>query len=711
MSPEISLVHSHLLYDSCVLFRSLLHADYRSEAEKSKWRITLHRCLLPDCCPAVIFKLQMFSPNKSPSTKRSRSGLQGLALFLLAVLTYIPSMSNGFIWDDPQYVIDNPTLKSVDGLWRIWTDPTSTPQYYPMVHTFFWVEAQLWGTEHAPGFHVDNILLHALAAVLLWRVLIALEIPGTWLAAAIFAVHPVMVESVTWVTERKNVLSIVFYLLALIAYLKSLSSIQMPFQSYAEEPGRKQKKRQTKIETKPAFSPRHWYIASIVLFLLALLSKTVTCSLPAAILLILWWKRGKITFKDVKPLLPMLMLGVALSAVTSHLEHTRVGARGPDFNWSFPDRCLIAGHAICFYAMKIVWPHPLMFMYPKWDLHLNRELQLVYPAVVLIVVGALFVARRWTGRGPLVAVLFFIGTLFPAMGFVNIYPMRYSFVADHFQYLASLGLIALVAAGLSRLSKYTVVVIVPLIWLTWTQQSIYAGAKTLWQNTIAQNPGCWMAHTNLAGVLRAEKANDLAMVQSELALQLAPHEADTHYDYGVALAGHSRWDEAIQQFRLALSCDPQCAPAWSDLGRTLWDHGHSPQDQAEALEDSKNALQIQPNLADPHYVLARIAELRSDLPTAIDEYNKALAINDQDFHSHYNLGNCLLQTGHPGEAAGEYLKVLAHDNRNAMAWTNLGYAYLAVGRTAEAAQRFQQALVIKPDLAAAHIGLLKAQSQ
>jgi protein O-mannosyl-transferase len=678
---------------------------------------------LPEGALPVIFCLTMsrLIAQRLPIQSRrwwNRSWFAGGALFLLVVVTYIPSMSNGFIWDDPQYVVDNPTLKSAGGLWQIWTDPTSTPQYYPMVHSSFWIEARLLGTDRAEGFHVDNILLHALAAVLLWRALVKLTVPGAWLSAGIFAVHPVMVESVTWVTERKNVLSMFFYLLALHAYLRSglMGADETPRLELREtgEPGQKSKKkkqRKMEVDTRSTLAPKHWYFASLILFLAALLSKTVTCSLPAAILLIIWWKRGAIGWKEVKPLLPMLILGLALSAVTSHLEHTRVGARGPDFDWSVVDRCLIAGHAIVFYAGKLIWPNPLMFMYPKWDLQAGRGLQFLYPAGVVGTVLMLWLARQRIGRGPLVAVLFFVGTLMPALGFVNVYPMRYSFVADHFQYLASLGLIVLVSAGLSRSSRWAVVVILPLAWISWHQQAIYADAKTLWQNTIAQDPGTWMAHTNLAGVFRAEKNIDAGLAQSRIALELAPHEADTNYDYGISLAEHRRWGEAIAHFRLAIGCDAGCAPAWSDMSRVLWDHGSSPADQAEAVADARRALALQPNLADPHYVLAREAEVGGDLAGAIGEYNKALVANDQDFHSHYNLGNCLLQSGRPGEAAGEYLKVLAHDNRNAMAWTNLGYAYLAVGKPNEAAERFEQALAIKPDLGPARAGLAKTRRQ
>jgi tetratricopeptide (TPR) repeat protein len=569
-----------------------------------------------------------------------------------------------------------------------------------MVHSTFWIEARLWGTEHAPGFHIDNILLHALAAVLLWRALAAIDIPAPWFAAAIFAVHPVMVESVTWVTERKNVLSIVFYLLAFHAYRRSglLDPIEAP-------------------DVHPGLRRNRWYFASLFFFLLALLSKTVTCSLPAAILLIIWWKRGKLSWADVKPLLPMFVIGACLSAFTGHLEHTHVGARGPDFDWSILDRCLIAGHAICFYALKLVWPHPLMFMYPRWDLHDPSGLQFLYPILVIADVIGLWIARRWIGRGPLVAVLFFIGTLTPALGFVNVYPMRYSFVADHFQYLASIGLIALIAAGFCRIPRsipwkwLMAVILAPLILLTWRQQRIYKDPVTLWTHTIEQNETCWMAHINLASAFSAQnksgQPSDKAMAQSMRALELAPNEADTQWDMGVAMAQRSRWTEAAERFRKATECDSECAPAWASLARLLWDHFDTPLAQAQAVEAAKRAIAIQPNQDDPHFVLGCFAELRGDWPGAISQFNQALTINAKDYSAHSHLGDCLLQTGHAGEAAGEYTRVLEHDPKDLPAMTNLGNANLMAGRIPDAIDCYQKALAIDPKWAPAREALAK----
>jgi tetratricopeptide (TPR) repeat protein len=653
------------------------------------------------------------------------------ALFALTVPTYWPSIHNGFIWDDPAYVVNNPTLRSLGGLWSIWTDPWATPQYYPMVHTTFWIESQLWGTKNAMGFHVDNILLHALAAVLLWRALKRIGLPWPILAAAIFAVHPVMVESVAWVTERKNVLSIVFYLLAFHAYWRFLPpSPGTPGEGWGE--GDFEGKAASEIRNRPHPNPlpeyrergpekaadktrKRWYLLSLGLFLLALLSKTVTCSLPAAIALILYWKRGRLTKADFRPLLPMFVIGAVMAWFTGHLEATHVGARGPDFDWTPIDRCLIAGHAVCFYAGKIVWPHPLLFMYPRWDLHADRSTQFIFPVTVALFVITLWLLGNRLGRGPLVAVLFFIGTLVPALGFVNVYPMRYSFVADHFQYLASIGLIALITAILSQAKRFVPlpimlpIVLAPLIYLTVTQQKIYKNEQTLWENEISRYEPCWMAHINLAGVYDRAKRLDDAMTQTKRALELAPNEADTRYDMGVAMAERKRWPQARDWFAKATEADPQCAPALSYLSLVLWDDLATDPDRVEAVRDAQKALALDPNLPAAHLVLGKYAAMRNDLHAALTEFQTALTIDPDNIPAHAESGGCLVQLGQYPQAVGEYLKVIEHNPNDLAALTNLGKACALAGRKTDAMQWYQKALAVDPNWEPAKAGLRDLQ--
>ena len=268
-------------------------------------------------------------------------------LFALVLLTYLPAMKAGFIWDDDHYVTDNVQLRTTEGLRRIWLEPTATPQYYPLVFSSFWVEYRLWGLSPA-GYHCVNIVLHALNTILLYCVLNTLRVRGAVFAAALFAVTPMHVESVAWVSERKNVLSGLFYFLTFLCYWRFVS--------------------RDRDGTASSFAGRWgYYILALGLFGCALLSKSVTCTLPAAILLVLWWKKIRLTSRSAILVLPMFAIGIAAGVHTILLEKNHVGAHGLDWDWTLQERFLIAGRVLCFYAAKLVWPQPTIFIYPKWQ--------------------------------------------------------------------------------------------------------------------------------------------------------------------------------------------------------------------------------------------------------------------------------------------------------------------------------------------------------
>jgi tetratricopeptide (TPR) repeat protein len=464
-------------------------------------------------------------------------------LLALTLLAFAPALRAGFIWDDDDYVVHNPNLRSVSGLAASWVEPRSSPQYYPMVFTSFWVEFHLWDARPL-GYHVDNILLHALAAILLWRTLEKLEVPGAFVAAALFAVHPINVESVAWITERKNVLSAVFYFAAALAYLRWNKS--------------------------PPGSTR-WYLLALVLFVAALLSKTVTCSLPAALLLVVWWKRGKLTSRDVIPLLPMFAIGLLMGGVTAWLERTHVQAVGREWDLSILDRMLIAGRAIWFYATKVLLPFQLSFIYPKWSMDPSALWQWMFPVGVIVVIVVLWLMRDRWGRGPLAGALFFIGTLVPALGFFNIYPMRYSYVADHFTYLAAVGLFVLIAAAMSRAGRWAYMPLVPLLIISIARSTVYHDSLTLFADTVAKNPTSWMAHLNLAKAL--DEANDpKAGAEIRQAVFLGPDIVDTNMDAGTYSSNHGDFSRAFRYYDRALQlaiqhADPKLPQVYYHRGR------------------------------------------------------------------------------------------------------------------------------------------------
>jgi tetratricopeptide (TPR) repeat protein len=505
---------------------------------------------------------------------------------------------------------------------------------------------------------------------------------------------------VAWISEQKSTLSGVFYLAALLAYLH-----------FYLQPD--QNRRNSK------------YLLATGLFVLALLSKTVTATLPAVLLVIFWWRRGRLEWKrDVLPLLPWFAFGISAGLFTSWVERTLIGARGADFLLTPVQRVLIAGRAICFYAGKLLWPTNLTFFYPHWKIDPAVWWQWLFPAGVLaVVIGLVFVARRY--RGPLAGFLIFCGTLFPVLGFLNIYPFRYSYVADHFQYLASLGIIVPVASvlvrAIERISSRRAVtiaccsmLILVLGVLTWRQCRMYRDIETLYRESLARNPGSWLAHYNL-GVLFAEMPGRLpdAIAEYQAALRIKPDYAEAHVNLGNSLSQiPGRQPEAITEYRAALRIKPDYAEAHNDLGIAL---SFTPGRLPDAVAEYQAALQIDPDYAEAHLNLGNIlSQTPGRQSEAIAEYQAALRINPNDAEAHFNLGNLLARTpGRLQDAIAEYQAALRIRPEYAKARYNLGIVLAVIpGRLADAIAEFQAALRINPDYAEAHneLGIVLAET-
>lgn len=617
--------------------------------------------------------------------------LAALLLLALTVIAYLPAWHAGFIWDDDDYVTGNMSLRSVGGLWRIWSDVNATPQYYPLVHSMFWLEYHLWGL-HPLGYHLVNVLLHAGAALLLWRVLERLQAPGAWLAAAIFAVHPIEVESVAWITERKNVLSAVCYFAAALAYLH--------FVELADRRDRR---------------CGWFYGGALVLFVGALLSKTVTASLPAALLLVTWWKTGRLSVKDIVRSAPFFIVGIGLGLLTAWIEKHHVGAQGGEWAFTPGQRLLIAGRAVWFYAGKLFFPANLVFNYPRWTIDTGAWWQWAFPVAATGVAGVLWAVRRRIGRGPLVAVLFFGGTLVPALGFINVFPMRYSFVADHFQYLAGAGLIALAAAGISRvlatrprsMLPVCAVLLAVLGLLTWRQCRMYSDVETLWRTTIDRNPDAAIAHINLGCMLLGKGLLDEAETHLEKGVQLRPDQADAHYNLGVVLFQKGRFAEAQREYERALEIQPDYGSAQNNLGSSFIRGGRL----NEAVMYYQALLERYPNNATLHNNLGYAWQQQGRLADAIGEYRQAVRLQPAMSDADYNLANALLQDGKTDDAILYFEKVIALRPDHADARNNLGYLLLQRGRAADAVPHFRRALAVAPDDPRAHYNLANALIQ
>jgi tetratricopeptide (TPR) repeat protein len=511
------------------------------------------------------------------------------------------------------------------------------------------------------------------------RILRRLGIPGkaAWLAGGIFALHPVMVESVAWITELKNTLSGVFYLAAGLAYLK-----------FDNKRGMKH------------------YAVALILFFFGLLSKSAIVTLPAALLVVFWWKRGRIEWKrNVLPLLPFFAIGIISGLFTAWVERRYFGAEGSDFNLAFIDRCLIAGRAIWFYLYKFLWPADLMFTYPRWHIDATAVWQYLFPASFLLAV-VLFWGLRSRSRAPLAVLLYFTITLFPALGFFNVYPFRYSFVADHFQYLASIGPMAAAAAiivqgtGLlqARLRRTMLplicgVLLSVLFLQSWIQSGMYSDAETLYRTTITKNDNCWLAHYNLGVLLMNTERSNEAMVHFQKALELNPNHAEAHNNLGVLLAQFGRTDEAMAHYQKALELNPNHAEAHNNLGALLAQLGQAD----EAIVHYQKALEINSNYGDAHYNLGIMLAGMGRPDEAMAHYQKALELNPNHGEAHNNLGALSAQLGRPDEAMAHYRKALEINPNDNGAHNNLGALLAQLGRSDEAIAHYHKALEINPD--------------
>jgi protein O-mannosyl-transferase len=612
-------------------------------------------------------------------------------LFAATLLAYVPALRNGFVFDDTYNITNSLLLRSTAGLGAIWSKvgPArgGSYQYYPLTYSVFWIEYGLFQLRPW-GYHLVNILLHALNAVMVWRLLRRLRVPGAILAASIFALHPVHVESVAWITELKNILSGFFYLLSMDSFLRFFEISNPSVIGDAHT--------------------RDWrgYIFGSIFFACALAAKTVAATLPAALLLIVWWKTGRVRRRDALLLTPLLALGALAGLLTANVEKLQVGAVGAPWSLTPMQRFLLAGRALWFYAEKLVWPSRLAFIYPYWELNAAIGRQYLFPLTALAVIAVLWGLRDKIGRGPLTAVLFFAGTLAPALGFMSVYFMRYSYVADHFQYLASLGLIVLfsaLAASAPRLVSGALLLALGL--LTWRQCSIYRTPESLWTDTIGKSPASWIARTNL-GVLLADQGRiPEAIEQYRRALDSSREFSETQNDLGVALSAQGRHDEALIHLREAKRLDPRdpriahnIAHETVELGLIAAKKGR----MDAALANFKAAIDADPTDAYAYDDMAAvwISKHRDDL--ASDAFNVALRLDPGNLGALEGLGAISLRQGKANEAIAHYHEALRAHPESADVNLLLGILLAGNGDFDEAIECYRRALRIKPDFAAAH---------
>jgi protein O-mannosyl-transferase len=519
----------------------------------------------------------------------------------LMAFAYQPAWHGGFIWDDDRYVTNNPLLVAPDGLRRIWFSLDAPSQYFPLSYSLLRVERFLWDL-NSTGYHWVNILLHVANAFLVWRVLARLDVPGSWLATTIFALHPIQVESVAWISEVKNLLMGFFFLLTLLAWVE-----------YVDGQGK----------SRPFF-----YIEALVFYFLALAAKSTACTLPAALILILWWKKRPIDRPAIVQMVPFFALALSAGLIAVWWEKYHQGTRVL-VSLAPLERILIASRAFWFYLSKIFWPSNLTFIYPQWKIDPSDVTGYCWIAATGALIALVYFARRSFGRAIEVALLFFVATLAPVLGFIMLYTFRYTFVADHYQYLACIGPIALASAGFVNLVDKVgsarwiawagaFAAIACLSALTFRQSATYRDMETLWRSTIAKDPGSWIAYNNL-GIVEFDRGNiNGAISKYERSLELHPDYPEALYNLGSALLQQGRTEEAI----------------------TL----------------CEKALKLQPSDVDAHVVLGNALMVKQDVDGAISHYRAALTLRPNDANAHHNLGVALQQQGKGEEAAREFEK-------------------------------------------------------
>ena len=590
---------------------------------------------------------RIFSP-------RGRALIFAVVLAAVTILAYRPAWHGGFLWDDDDYIINNELLTATDGWQRIWFSLDSPSQYFPLTYSTFRIEHALWGLK-TTGYHWVNLLLHVGNALLVWAVLARLKVPGSWLAAAIFALHPVQVESVAWITERKNVLMGFFFLLTLFAWI-----------AFVDERTR-----------------RSWifYCLALIFCVLALSAKATACTLPAALFLILWLQKKPITMRRLMQIVPFVILGFGMGLLVVWWEHYHQGTNRAAFTFLNPiERILVASRAVSFYLSKLFWPSNLTFIYPRWNISPADLVDYIWLLAGVAACVLIYFLRRYFGRSVEVAAAFFVATLSPVLGFIMLFTFRYTFVADHYQYLACIGPIALASAGIigfsEKFTQYRVVIVTAALLLigslsklTLRQAATYSDIETLWRTTLVRNPQSWMAHTNIGLVLFQKGQIDEAIAHYRSALKIQPDWWDAEYNLGTALSARGEVDEAIVHSEKAVAMRPTDPDAQVSLANLLFQKGRID----EAIAHYQKAIALRPHDFLASYGLGHALLQKGELESAIQVCRSALLIRPLDADCHTTLAIALEEKGNPAEAIQHYDKALELAPKSIPTLTNLAW--------------------------------------
>jgi tetratricopeptide (TPR) repeat protein len=559
-------------------------------------------------------------PVSSPEFSK-RPLLQLTLIVALTAATFLPTLNNGFIWDDDYHVTENAAVKDPAGLGRIWFTHEMS-QYYPLAITSFWLEHKMWGLQPA-GYHAVNVLLHTVNAILFWLILLKLAPRIAFICAILFAVHPIQVETVAWISERKNLLGLLFYFLSFLAFLKFDDSRR-----------------------------KSLYALSLGFFLCALLSKPVTASLGAMLLFYGWWK-GHMTRQYAVKILPFLGLGMVAGLHAISLEAIKVGAQGEAWNLAFVERCLLAGRIVWFYLVKTWLPvGDFLFFYPRWDIQASNPFWWTYLITAVAIWAVLFRLRPRIGNTGVILYSAYIVSIAP-MAFINIYPLLYSYVFDHFSYFSVAFLFMMLCgcavAGKDRalaalppdkqdiiktsLYVLTTVFVILLSFKSFGLTQNYANVNVLWENVIAKNQGSWAAYNNLGSAYIKQGRSDKAIPVLEKAVQLKSDYAQAFNNLGAAYAQAHDFSRAAMNFQKAIELSPRMPSSYCNLADL-----YAVQDQYDAAAALySKAIELSPRKTMIYTKLAIVLSLQGRRQEAAAVMKIIETIDPDNARAHQNL--------------------------------------------------------------------------
>ncbi len=562
--------------------------------------------------------------DKTNRTYLYRTALQVAILAVFVIWIYLPTLNGAFIWDDI-FLITNWAVQSesLGGLASIWIEPEGI-DYFPITYTALWMQWIAFGN-NTFGYHVVNVLLHLSSCFLLWILLTRLKLPGAWLSALIFGIHPVCVESVAWISEIKNTLSLPFFLLTCFFWIKH-------------------------DDLKNDSRMSRYYIFSLVMFIVAMLAKPSVVATPFLALIYEWWKRGKVSLLGLYRTIPLFLIAFVIGLITLSFQWER--AIG---DYILPiegvaSRFAVAGMAIVFYFFKVIWPMNLMPMYPQWSIKPLQFWQLLPWAGILAFGTLMWMNRSGWGRHAIFAAGFFLTMLLPTLGFLDFAFMYISWVSDHFLYVPMIGLIAaVVAAGtvFFQIQKIPIklggtmcmsFLIIACTWISHSYANHWRNEEALWTYTLKKNDSAWQAHLALGGIELSKGKTVSALKHLERAGNLKPNDVRVQLGFANALLDNGKPQKAatvLEEIYKTHECNARLigtlVVAWVQTGQN-----------SKAIKASEKILAASPGNSAVRLELARALHNSGDIESAKKEYRILLEIDKHNQEAQKGLAEVLL---------------------------------------------------------------------